>query len=463
MVKSIYLTFFCFIMAPFFAFADIALPAIFSDNMVLQRNTAVKIWGWSEPLEKIAVKASWQEPEVKTEVKNNAEWDIRLQTPDAGGPYEITITGYSEKIVLKNVFIGEVWICSGQSNMEWSAKSGITNGAEEIPQADFPKIKLFNVEKRSAQCTQNNIVGEWQTCTPESMETFSAVGYFFAKHLHQNLNIPIGIINSSWGATPAEAWMDAEIFKNDLGLLEASKLIPHKPWCPVEPGSVYNSMIAPITNYKIAGVIWYQGETNTDNAAYYESIFSNLIKSWRKERDSDFPFYYVQIAPYKYEKKEVGVEVREAQRKCLVLLNTGMVVVCDIGNIDDIHPRNKKDVGIRLANWALAKTYNFNNIVYSGPLYKRMVVSGNKARIYFDYAHAGLMVKGDSLSHFEIAGTDNIFYKADAFIEDSTVMVSSSKVENPKRVRFAWSNTAEPNLFNREGLPTSCFISEISK
>lgn len=460
MFKSIYLTLVCFIIVPLFAFADIALPTVFSDNMVLQRNTVVKIWGWAEPLEEITVKVSWKEHEVKTEVKNNAEWEVSLKTPDAGGPYEITITGNSEKIVLKNVFVGEVWICSGQSNMEWSAKSGITNGVEEIPQADFPQIKLFNVEKRSAECTQNNIVGEWQTCTPETMETFSAVGYFFARHLHQNLNIPIGIINSSWGATPAEAWMSAEIFKNDSELLKASKLIPDKPWCPVEPGSVFNSMIAPITNYKIAGVIWYQGETNTDNATYYESVFSNLIKSWRKERDSDFPFYYVQIAPYKYEKKEVGVEVREAQRKCLVLPNTGMVVVSDIGNIDDIHPRNKKDVGIRLANWALAKTYKISDIAYSGPLYKRMVVSGKKVRVYFDFAQDGLMVKGNSLSHFEIAGANNKFYKADAFIEDSTVVVSSGQVDNPKRVRFAWSNAAEPNLFNSHELPASCFITE---
>ena len=438
--------------------ADVKLPSVFGDRMVLQRNSEITIWGWAYPLEEVRVVTAWDHVEKKTMTRNDATWSLSITTPAAGGPYEIIIKG-NNTITLKDILIGEVWLCSGQSNMEWSAEDGIENGPYEIKNANFPEIRLFQVESRSADYPQLDLEGEWNKCTPEIMKKFSAVGYFFARELNEKLNIPIGIIDCSWGGTPAETWMNSMLFSEDTMLSKAAKMIPDKPWCPTEPGKVYNGMIAPLVKFKIAGVIWYQGESNTDNADYYTYIFKSLIKNWRYEWNLNLPFYYVQIAPYEYAIPEVGVKVMEAQRLCLELPNTGMVVVNDIGNINDMHPRNKIDVGKRLANWALAKTYNIEGITYSGPLYKGKEIKGNKMRVFFRYAEKGLVSNEHTLSYFEIAGHDKVFYRAKAFIDGNTVIAHSDKVEKPVYIRFAWSNTAEPSLFNTDSLPASCFNS----
>jgi sialate O-acetylesterase len=438
--------------------ANISLPEVFSDNMVLQQKSEVPLWGWAKTGETVTVKADWMDKEITVRTGSQGTWKVVLKTPEAGGPYNIRIKGYNE-LTLKNVLIGEVWLCSGQSNMEWSAQSGIQNGEEEIKNANYPEIRLFTVFQATSLYPQDHLTGEWTVCTPETMRSFSAIAYLFAKKLYMELGVPIGLINSSWGGTPAEAWMPEEIIANDNYLKEAAAKQKPVPWGPVEPGRIYNSMISPLIPFHIAGVLWYQGEANTINAYAYKEILSGLISSWRIKWGYDFPFYYAQIAPYKYGNPYEGVEVRDAQRKALEVPNTGMIVLSDIGDTLNIHPKNKIDVALRMANLALNRYYKKIQIEDSGPMYKQIVIEKNKAIISFDHSE-GLHSAGDKLTCFEIAGDDKVFYPADAKIKGEQVLVSSKKVKSPLAVRFAWSNTATPNLFNGANLPASCFITE---
>lgn len=439
------------------AFANVTLPAIFGDHMVLQQNAAVTIWGWAKPLEEVSVAGSWGDKVLKIKTNNKGTWQVKLQTPTAGGPYAIEIQGYN-KLIINDVLIGEVWLCSGQSNMEWTPKAGIDNAAPEIAKANQPTIRFFTVSNRSAETPQLDLEGHWEVCTPESMTNFSAIGYFFGKQVQENLNVPMGLINSSWGGTPAEAWMNANVLVQNKMLAEAATKLPDVPWGPEESGSIYNAMLAPLTSYRISGALWYQGEANTINGSTYDLLLTAMIQSWRKEWGYEFPFYYVQIAPYKYGRPQEGAVVRDAQRRALASIpNAGMVVVSDIGDIKDIHPKNKVDVGIRLANLALNKTYAKRGLPASGPLYRNMNIEKDKIRITFDYADNGFLIKGKELTHFEIAGEDQQYVNATAKIEGNTILVQAKNVKNPVAVRFAWDNTAEPNLFNKEGLPASCF------
>ncbi|RPH94235.1 MAG: sialate O-acetylesterase [Calditrichaeota bacterium] len=440
------------------AVAKVTLPALFADHMVLQQNSEIVVWGWAKPMEVITVIGSWDRKAVQTSADSRADWRVTLKTPAAGGPHTLTILG-SNTIVLQDVLIGEVWLCSGQSNMEWSAAAGINNGVQETFNAHAPAIRLFQVPQRSASASQLDVDAEWQTCTPATMVDFSAVAYFFGRELNLQLQIPVGLINSSWGGTPAETWMNPAVINADTEFAAAAAEIAEMPWCPVKSGSAYHAMIAPLIPFRIAGVIWYQGESNTQHALLYRRLFPALIANWRSEWGVEFPFYYVQIAPYEYGTPLIGAVLRESQLKSLSVPNTGMVVISDIGNINDIHPRNKQDVGKRLANWALARTYQ-KEIVFSGPLYREMRVEGDKIRIYFDYAEEGLVCSGASLTHFEIAGDDRQFHQAEAKIDKNTVLVFAREVKNPLAVRFAWSNTATPNLLNSAGLPASCFRTE---
>jgi sialate O-acetylesterase len=442
------------------AFANVTLPNIFSDNMVLQRNAEVTIWGFANPQEEIIIKPSWNNKEYKVKTSNQAKWEIVIPTPKEGGPYTISIKGYNE-IVLKNILIGEVWICSGQSNMEMSASWGIENGDEAVKNAANPNIRLFLVPKLTAATPQNNISGTWTECTPETMKYFSAVGYFFGKRLNEELKgVPIGLISSNWGGTPAEIWTPEEVIQNDAVLLEAAKTRKEESYGPNQPGRAFNAMIAPITQFKIAGVLWYQGESNVGSTVYDKTL-SALITSWRKLWKYDFPFYLVQIAPYKYgEDHFSGSIIRDAQRKVLnEVPNTGMVVTSDISPIDDIHPKDKKSVGIRLANLALANTYKANTALVNGPLYKGITIDKNKVIVDFDYAE-GLYFKSKASNQFEAAGADGIFYTAEVSIKNHQVILTSKKVRNPVKVRFAWKNTDQSTLFNKVNLPASSFISE---
>lgn len=442
------------------AMANVTLPAIFGDNMVLQRNSEVRIWGWANPKEEIKLVSSWNNQEYKTVTSNQAKWELVIKTPEAGGPYTISLKGYNE-VVLKNILIGEVWLCSGQSNMEMSASWGIDNGDEEVKNAANPNIRFFTVSKSTALTPQNNVLGNWVESTPETMKYFSAVGYFFAKRLREDLkNVPIGLISSNWGGTPAEIWMPEEVVKNDAVLLENAKKLNEQEYGPHQPGRAYNAMIAPIAGFKIAGTIWYQGESNVGSLVYDKTL-SALITSWRKAWNDEFPFYFVQIAPYKTGTNNFSnVTVRNSQRKILKEVSkTGMVLTSDISDTIDIHPKNKKSVGIRLANLALADTYKVNSNLVNGPLFKEIKVEKNKVTVSFDYAE-GLYFKDKKSNQFELAGADGIFYPADALIKNNQVILISKKVLSPVKVRFAWGNTIQSDLFNKANLPASCFTTE---
>lgn len=438
--------------------ANVSLPNFFSSGMVLQRNSEVKLWGWGNPKEDIKITPSWNNQVYQTVTASTAQWVLTIPTPKEGGPYTISIKGYNE-IILKDILIGEVWLCSGQSNMEMAVSWGIDNGEEEAQKANNPNIRFFAVPKISAAFPQNNLPGNWQNCTPETMRYNSAVAYFFAQRLQQDLgNIPIGLIISAWGGSPAEIWVPESIILKDDVLLKAAQKLAPSEYSPVEPGSAFNAMINPLIGYKMAGVIWYQGESNVGSTVY-EKTFATLIQTWRELWKDSFPFYYAQIAPFQSgENHFCGVEIRNAQRKVLQLPNTAMVVTSDISTIDDIHPKNKKAVGVRLANLALVNIYKTTSVIASGPLFRSVMTKKGKLVLNFDFAK-GLKFKGNS-NQFEIAGKDGIYYPAQAKIVKETIELQSEQVEHPQKVRFAWGNTAQSNLFNEADLPASSFESE---
>jgi len=479
------------------SFADVKLPAAISDNMVLQQGMKVSIWGWAEPGEKVAVGGNWQSLGWHTTADKDGRWMVKIKPPKAGGPYKMTING-KNTITIKNILVGEVWVCSGQSNMERSVKRS-ANAEQEIVSANYPNIRLFAVRKTIADSPQTDCSGNWSSCSPETVADFSAAAYFFGRELHSRLGVGVGLIQTCWGGTPAEAWTRHEVLASDpelkpivdrfdeawgnylkaindytqelISWLSAAEKAhveggqipgepdkPRSPSGPRTPSRLYNAMIAPLVPYGIRGAIWYQGESNTGRAWQYRKLFPAMIENWRNDwGQGDFPFYYVQIAPFKYGKEFIGVELREAQLKALSVPNTGMAVITDIGNINDIHPKNKQDVGKRLALWAMAKTYGREEIVCSGPIYKSMKIEGDKIRLFFDYVDGGLVAKGGPLTHFTIAGEDRKFVEANARIDGDTIVVSSDKVKNPVAARFAWSNAAVPNLFNKARLPASSF------
>ncbi len=453
-----FLAFLCCCLLPISVTANITLPAVFSDNMVLQQKSDITLWGWAKAMEQVTIRAGWMDQDVKLTVPNHGTWKVTLQTPAAGGPYTITFKGYNE-ITLNNVLIGEVWLVSGQSNMEWTPAMGINNAEAEISKADYPGIRFFTMNHGTSLNPQELGSGEWTACTPQSMKNFSAIAYFFARTLHEQLGVPVGMINSSWGGTPAEAWTPANVIQGDEALKQAAALQKPVPWGPVEPGVIYNFMIAPLIPYRIAGALWYQGEANTVNAASYKSLLTALVGSWRSLWGYEFPFYYAQIAPYTYGKNTDGVMVRDQQRRALDIPNSGMVVLSDIGDTTNIHPKNKQDAALRFANLALNRTYKTITIEDCGPLYKSITVEKDKAIVSFDHAD-GLHATGKKLIGFEIAGEDRVYYPADAVINGQQVVVRSKNVKVPVTVRFAWNNTATPNLFNGANLPASCFITE---
>jgi sialate O-acetylesterase len=406
----------------------------------------------------VTIIVSWDTTTTKTKASNGAFWKTSINTPVAGGPHSITIKAGNDVITLDDVLVGEVWLASGQSNMEWSMRAA-GDGKTLIDQINDPKIRLLNIPKSAAGTLQERGEGKWAVCNSETVGSFSAVAYFFGKKLSEQLGVPIGLINSSWGGSPAEAWLPSEIVEDNEKLrTSAAKLNSTQPWSPVEPGVLFNGMINPLIPFRVAGAIWYQGESNTAAPSTYKDLMEQLIISWRRQFQSDLPFYYVQIAPYSGYDGESGTLIREQQQKMLDISNTGMVVISDhVDDVKDIHPQYKKPVGERLANVALVKTYNKTGIPYQSPLYKSMKVEKNKIRIYFEHADSGLQAKGKELTEFMIAGADRKFYPAKAKIEKETVVVSARDLKNPVAVRFAWTNASIPNLFSAEGLPVPMF------
>jgi len=437
--------------------AAVRLPNIIGSHMVLQQKSTVKIWGWAAPGETVKIKASWDTTTYIATTNNSAKWLTNIKTPAAGGPYQITISA-SNTILLEDVLIGEVWVCGGQSNMEWSGDQNLKETLEEMPNATNKAIRFFYVAKATSDYPQENLDGKWMVCSPEEMKHFSAIGYFFGKNLIQTLNSPIGLINSNWGGTPAETWTPSYVINNDPIIKKGADSITETPWWPHKTTSAYNAMIYPLTNYRIGGVIWYQGESNTKTYFTYEKLFTNMIHAWRQDWDQMFPFYFVQIAPYAYGNKNIGALLREVQTKAANYTHTGMVVISDlVPDTNNIHPTLKIEVANRLSNLALNQSYGYTNIACQSPTYLSHTIEKDKIQIRFNNANNGLKATEENISCFEIAGEDKIFYPAQVKINNNTVVVFNKNVKNPVAVRFAFNNTATPHLFNKEGLPVNLF------
>lgn len=533
-----------------YARADVKLPAIISDNMCLQAGKTLPIWGTADGGEQVTVTLADQKQTATA--GPDGKWMVKLSALQAGSTGEMTVAG-KNTVTIKNIIVGEVWVASGQSNMEFGFR-GAHNAAEEAPKATYPKIRLFNLKKKIAFEPQTDCEGRWEECSPETVLGTSAVGYFFVRDLHKDLGVPMGLIHTSWGGTPAQAWASLEDLEGkpllqpyadqfihtkehlteekeryeketlpkwqaaekkwretdeaqykaamkdwQAGTKAAQKAgqpIPPQPKlahpAPRKPNGpdtnpnlasvLYNGMIAPIVPYGIEGAIWYQGESNASQPQQYRTLFPAMITDWRKhwsELNSDeanFPFLFVQLAnfmprlPDPFQDDAGWPGLREAQHMTLSLPNTGEAVIIDIGQADDIHPKDKMDVGHRLALAAEKVAYH-KDIVYTGPTYQSMTVEGDKVRVKFANIGAGLKIAahpstqpgvpqaapaGD-LKGFSIAGEDKKFYWATAKIEGDSVVVSSDKVASPVAVRYAWANNPDCNLYNKEGLPASPF------
>jgi len=450
------------------------MPKVLGSNMVLQRDTEVKIWGWADAGEEIRVTCDWRDTEASVTADADGKWAVSIKTGEAGGPYAMTIVG-NNSVRLEEILFGEVWIGSGQSNMEMplikvsGAYTGIKDAEKEVAEANYPEIRLFQAGNFSSKEPLDDVqtgitmygippaACKWQACTSETIPTFASTAYFFARELRRELKVPIGIIDASWGGTSAEAWTSASGL-NTLGYaaeLEQAANLPQKADQKI-PARLYNGMIHPLRNFKIKGVVWYQGEGNSGRADKYHKLFSTMIGQWREAFGYEFPFYFVQISPFNYRNVNAAY-LREAQLRTMSLPKTGMAVTMDIGNLTDIHPKNKQEVGRRLALWALARDYG-RDVIYSGPIYREYVFTGGKARLTFDHVGTGLATSdGQAPSDFEIAGTDKVFHPATAAIDGDEVVVSSDKVAEPKAVRYAFTSQAMPNLINKEALPASSF------
>jgi sialate O-acetylesterase len=482
--------------------ADVKLPALFGDHMVLQRDQKDRVWGWAEPGENVTVRIA--EQSKSTKAGDDGKWSVTLDPMPAGGPLAMTIEG-KNRIALDDILVGEVWLCSGQSNMGWSV--AMSNDADlETRTAKFPQIRLISVPQVGTQEPQDDFRGKWEVCTPASSSQFSAVGYFFGRQLHQTLNIPIGLIDDAWGGSACEAWVRRdllaekeeykpllerwdEIVKNlpeakaeyDKRLAaweEAAekaraegKPAPTRPQSPEaqltgnqRPANIYNGVLKPTIGYGIRGAIWYQGESNAGRAYQYRNLFPLMIQSWRDEWGiGDFPFYWVQLADYLPEKSEPGdsswAELREAQTLTMGRLpNTGQAVIIDLGEAQDIHPRNKQDVAKRLARWALARDYGVN-VPYLSPSYDSMEKQGNKIVLTFKNVGGGLKPFDVAEPRgFSIAGADRKFVWAKAkVLGRDRVEVWSEEVSEPESVRYAWADNPVCNLYSREGLPLTPF------
>jgi sialate O-acetylesterase len=443
--------------------AAIKLPSIIGSNMVLQRDEPVPVWGWDDAGTKVTVAIG--AANVTATADANGKWQVQLPAMLAGGPVTMTITG-TDSVTLDNILVGEVWLCSGQSNMEWPVAAS-NNPQEEIAAADHPKIRHIKISHVPMDTPQDNVASDgWKVCTPQNVPGFTAVGYFFARYLQKELDVPVGLIGSNWGGTRIEPWTTPCGFKAVPALKDIADNLDKFPSKDAAgkinhqtPLALYNGMIAPLVPYGIRGAIWYQGESNNGEGMLYHEKMKALIAGWRSVwKKPDMPFYFVQLAPFRYNRPDALPGIWEAQAATLCDPHTGMAVTVDISDVKDIHPRNKQDVGKRLALWALFQLHGKKDLVYSGPLYKSMAVEGNKIRIAFDHAGSGLVSRdGQPLTRFTIAGEDKNFVEAKSEIDGATVVVSSDSVPNPAAVRFGWHEEAEPNLSNKEGLPASPF------
>ena len=480
--------------------AAVKLPSIFTDHMVLQRGMPVPVWGNAAPGEDISVEFAGQKKATKADA--SGKWMVKLDPLTANAEPQVLKAG---NVTVQDVLVGEVWLASGQSNMEWEMQMK-PDTAADIPNTTHPNLRLIEVPKTVALTPQDEVKIAWARSTPESAASFSAIGYYFGLRLQEELKVPVGIILSAWGGTRIEPWTSLEGFevvpelkdftadirtklpgsdvyrttnekcladietwtqaaRTALGQKQALPAMPAQPASlplnQVTPTSLYNAMIHPLVPYAFRGAIWYQGESNHGEGYVYTEKTKALLASWRSVfHQPELPFYFVQIAPWQYgdENSEILPQFWQAQRECLNIPHTGMATISDIGEVTDIHPAHKKEVARRLSLWALAKNYVHSEIDPNGPLFVSHVVEGRTIRVKFDHAAKGLAARdGKPLTHFEIAGKDGIFHPADAKIDGSSVILSAAAVPEPRRARFAWSKLAIANLMNNEGLPATAF------
>lgn len=441
--------------------AQTNVASFFSDGMILQQQKSINIWGIDSAGTKIHVVSSWGETS-QTTTSTNGKWKLQLSTPVAGGPHSITIKG-SSTIIINDVLIGEVWICSGQSNMQLPLKGGldgnfIEGGLDAIVNSKNDRIRFFNVKQNASLKPLDNVNGRWEKANPSTSGSFSAVGYFFAHQIEKVLEVPVGIIVTAWGASSAEAWTDSSTL-NDLGFEFPEKMAKMKQQTP---SVLYNTMIHPLIGYGIKGVLWYQGEANRRNANEYEKIVNAMVSSWREQWNiGDFPFYYAQIAPFNYGKNNSAF-LREAQLKSSQSLqNAEMVVTLDVGDCTQIHPSKKREVGKRLSYVALAKDYGISGYDFKSPTLTNYFIEDQEIVLTFS-SRIQLNKNVDTSENFEIAGTNMVFYPANAamtspYHKDQKIRVFSEKVPHPKAVRYGFKNCVLPTLFGRNGLPVSSF------
>ncbi|SFH24866.1 sialate O-acetylesterase [Pedobacter insulae] len=454
------------------ASAKVKLVSIFTDHMVLQQQSNIALWGWAKSGSTVKIVTSWNKAGYTAKADKLGKWKVKVITPKAGGPYQITFDD-GELFTLKDVLIGEVWFCGGQSNMEMPMKGfkgqPILGSNEAILKSANKHIRLYTVPRSSVtERQENSKPSEWKVAGPESVANFSATGYYFGSLLAEMLNVPIGLINDSYGGSSVEAWMSPEILTSFPEVKVPAKTDSIKS-VNQTPTTLYNGMAYPVIGYGIRGAIWYQGESNYSRADRYLDLFPAMVSSWRQEWGlGEFPFYYAQIAPFVYnfggdanDPKLNSAYLRDAQRKALAKIpNSGMAVLMDIGDEKNIHPANKKDVGMRLAFLALAKTYGIKGFGAESPSYESTTFEGGNAIVKFDNAPNGLTSFGKDLSLFEIAGADRKFYPAKAAIKGSSITVSSIEVKEPVAVRYAFRNFVVGDLFGNDGLPVSSFRSD---
>lgn len=439
------------------------LPSIIGSHMVLQENSDVTLWGWAEPRNEVMIIPSWGQDTLKTKSLGDTKFSVTLRTPAASDtPYTITFKTKFSELVVEDVLIGQVWLCGGQSNMQWSAARGIADMKAELKKPMNPQLRLFTVVNNSSAYYQEDCIGEWRVCDSGSAEWFSAVGYFFGKHLNEGIGQPVGLVNASWGGSPIETWIPASEMKHHPDLAEKWKEHGKSRGWGFRIGSMYNAMIFPILRTSFAGVIWYQGESNVNNGDRYADMFSLLIDSWRKWFKRDLPFYFVQIAPYaKYKNKDVAAALREQQAFVAATKpKTGMVVISDlVDNINGIHPKYKNDVGLRLANHALAEVYGKEVGKYKHATYAGMKIKGNRVFVSFDNAEGGITSGGQRVETVEICDETMNFVPANAIVDEGKGMliVWGDNIKKPVAVRYAYGNAAVGNLKDAAGLPVAPF------
>lgn len=445
--------------------AKVTLPRIFSDGMVMQQETTANLWGEAKANSIVRITASWSKKTITANADSNGKWKTTIATPAAGGPYSITFSD-GEKTELKNILMGELWICSGQSNMEMPMKGfknqPVENAVEDILHSTDKEMRLFTVKRVSRFAPADDVIGEWHEAEPEAVRNFSATAYYFGRELRRMLGVPVGLIVTSWGGSSCEAWMNRDWLKAfpQIELPQSQETIKSKNRTATV---LYNGMLRPLIGVTMRGVIWYQGEENVSRSGYYADLFSRMIKGWREEwQEGDFPFYYCQIAPYDYSlikwEQYNSAFLREQQAKAETMSpNVGMAVLMDAGLEYGIHPRKKQLAGMRLALLALNKTYGVKGITSESARYKDVEFKGDTAVVSFDRADMWIYGKNGLKSDLvEVAGADKVFHPAKAWIERSKMYVKSDEVKNPVAVRYAFKDWADGDLFS-DGLPISSF------